>query len=107
MKKIHNELQEKYKQNFLKVRELVNEFDPLGLIKSGSPKNEYDCLTEKLISAVYNQRTTDEILNLLVHELEDHFGLDELDSITEPYRSTFFRSADTMIKGLNNLILPD
>ncbi len=43
--KMDKELKSKYKKDFAALTELVNAFDPCGLIKVGAPLDEYDCLT--------------------------------------------------------------
>jgi hypothetical protein len=40
----------KFKQDFDKAQSFVNDFDPCGLIYSGAPNDEYDCLTTQLKS---------------------------------------------------------
>jgi hypothetical protein len=40
MNKTNAELKSKYKGDFLKVRFLVNQFDPCGLTYHGSPEDE-------------------------------------------------------------------
>jgi len=48
--KMSKELKSKYKKDFATLTELVNDFDPCGLIKSGASIDEYDCLTQQLLS---------------------------------------------------------
>jgi len=69
------ELKSKYKKDFAALTELVNAFDPCGLIKVGAPLDEYDCLTQQLLSYIYNKRTRQEIKELIIKEVDEHFGM--------------------------------
>ncbi len=55
------ELKLKYENDFNKNRQHVNEFDPVGLIKSGAPIDEYDCITNKILSKLYSKTPREEI----------------------------------------------
>ena len=50
---MNRELKAKYKQDFKKVSSLINEFDLCGLIKGGAPSEEYDCLTDQILSLIH------------------------------------------------------
>ena len=68
------ELKSKYNKNdFATLTELVNDFDPCGLIKGDAPLDEYDCLTQHLLSYIYNNRTPQEIKDLIIHEVDEHY----------------------------------
>ncbi len=69
------ELNSKYKVDFKQLQELVNSFDPISLIEGGAPDDEYDCLTEQILSYVYKKKTKTEMEDLVRHEIEHHFGL--------------------------------
>jgi hypothetical protein len=49
------EFKQKYKTDFAVLTELVNSFDPCGLIKGEAPSDEYDCLIQQILSAIYNK----------------------------------------------------
>ena len=53
---MNNGLKRKYKKDFAVLTELINSFDPCGLIGGGTPKDEYDCLAQQLISFIYNKK---------------------------------------------------
>lgn len=73
------ELKLKYKAYFDRVQDFVNEFDPCGFIYSGAPIDEYHCLTNQLLSSIYNSKTRTEIKELILHEIEHHFGTPDLE----------------------------
>ena len=63
-----------WKTDFGSIRELVNEWDPFNLIKIGSPKEEYDNLSFKILSGLRNGKSDDELKKDLIALLEDDFG---------------------------------
>jgi hypothetical protein len=73
--KMVNTLSSKYKKDIATITELVDAFDPCGLIKSGSPPDEYECLTQQLLSCIYNNKSAQEIKELIIHEVDHHFGM--------------------------------
>jgi hypothetical protein len=50
-------IKQKYKADFATLTELVNSFDPCGLISGGAPSDEYGSLTQQLLSSVYSKKT--------------------------------------------------
>jgi effector-binding domain-containing protein len=104
VKRHKTELKHKFKQDFNKVQEFVNEFDPCGLIYTGAPIDEYDCLTHQLLSAVYNGKTRIEIKDLILHEIEHHFGTLDLETLKEPYKTIFYNNLETLIDNLGSEI---
>jgi hypothetical protein len=75
-------LKTKYKNDFAAIRELVNAFDPCGLVGGGAPDDEYDCLTQQLIISLYDKKTKTEIRELILHEIEHHFGTSDLQTFS-------------------------
>lgn len=104
MNKYNIDLKHKYKDDFAIVQSFVNEFDPCGLIYSGAPIDEYDCLTTQLLSAIYNCKTRTEIKDLILHEIEYHFGTPDLNILDEPYKTNFFNDIETLIDKLGKHI---
>jgi hypothetical protein len=100
LKKEKQILRTKYKTDFEIAREFVNNFDPCGLIYSGAPFDEYDCLTNQLLSAVYNDKTRIEIKDLILHEIEHHFGTPDLETLDDPYKSKFYNDLEILINQL-------
>ena len=84
-KKINKLQNKKYESDFEGLRELVNSFDPLSLIDAGAPEDEYDSLTERILSYVYCEKTKIEMTNLVRHEIENNFGL----VISEEFKEKF------------------
>jgi hypothetical protein len=98
------DLKYKFKDDFIKVQEFVNEFDPCGLIYSGAPIDEYDCLTNQLLSATYSGKTRTEIKNLILHEIVQHFGTPDLDTLEEPFKTDFYNNIEKLIDKLEQNI---
>ena len=98
------DLKAKYKADFEKVQYFVNEFDPCGLIHSGAPIDEYDCLTSRLLSAAYTDKTRTEMKYLILHEIEHHFGEPNLEILDEPHKTNFYNDIEILIDKLEQLI---
>ena len=81
------ELKDKYKNEFDRVQKLINDFDPCGLIQSGAPYDEYDCLTNHLVGMTIKGTTIEELKTLITTEMTDHFGVEI--PTAEPYKSKF------------------
>jgi hypothetical protein len=88
-------------KDFETVRTLVNNFDPCGFIHLGAPIDEYDCLTNKILGHVYNKKNRQEIKDLILNEIEHHFGTPDLTILDEPYISDFYKSLDNLLDGLD------
>ncbi|MFI9548005.1 hypothetical protein ACIHAR_29545 [Streptomyces sp. NPDC052016] len=63
------------------LRHLLNEWDPIGV--ADDVQDEYDCMLAPLLQRLRERGDQTEIGAFLRHELEDHFGLDPLDSQPE------------------------
>lgn len=83
-------LKEKYKDLYPQVESLVNEWDPVGLIEGGAPKDEYDCISVQLIELLVQGKSSDEIYEFVMRELEDHFELG-IKSIGEEFKEKFIQ----------------
>jgi hypothetical protein len=70
----------KYKSDFKNIQNLVNSFDFCGLIESGAPINEYESLTNILISSLYNKKSKLEIENALINEIENYYGVGKIEN---------------------------
>ena len=62
-----------WETDFNLIREQVNEWDPCGLIESGSPKDEYDSLTFRILSGLINEKSDSEIKEGIIKLLETDF----------------------------------
>src|SRR5687768_1220878 len=98
------ELKEKYKADFEKVREYVNEFDPCGFIHFGAPIDEYDCLSNHLLSAVYQNKTRDETKTIILNEIEHHFGTPDLTIMLEAEKTEFYNDIEKLLEKLDQNI---
>jgi hypothetical protein len=66
---------ETYSQTYERVKVLVNEFDPCGLIALGAPDDEYDCLTNEIIHLLNESTTVQKIKDIVIKEIQEHFGV--------------------------------
>ena len=87
-----------YKFNFIKT--LLNEFDPCGLIHTGVPSNEYDCLTEKILSYITNKKSKSELINMINNEIKYRFG-----APTKPLNDNIKSQYNTEMDGFINQLL--
>ena len=58
------------------LRELLNAWDPIGVVRGGGPEDEYDCLITPMLDHLDGGAESPEVAAFLRFELEDHFGLD-------------------------------
>jgi hypothetical protein len=82
----NKESRKKYKDDFVIVQSLFNLLDPCGLIKSGSPIDEYDCLTTLILSVLYQNKSKQDIEDLIITELDHHFGTINKLEISDVFR---------------------
>ena len=62
------------KQRFAELRDLINEWDPIGLIDEGAPEDEYDCLVGPVLRHLEARTPVHEIAAFLDREMAEHFG---------------------------------
>lgn len=93
---MNKESKEKYKSDFILLSKYLNLFDPCGLIQNDPPENEYDSITQKLLSHIYNKKSRQEIKELIIHEVVHYFGT----NIGEKYENEFHSEIDKFINGL-------
>lgn len=91
------ELKIKYNNDFLKIRFLVNRFDPCKLIEAGALEDEYDSLTNKILSGLYNKIPRDEIRKGILHEIEYNFGIPILSEMEQYDRTKFSDDLETLL----------
>ena len=58
------------------LRDLLNEWDPIGVADEVDVEDEYDCLLAPLWSRLTRGTTRALLSDYLCSELRDHFGLD-------------------------------
>jgi hypothetical protein len=79
------ELIKKYKDDFVIIQSLFNLLDPCGLIQSGSPIDEYDCLTTQILSGLYQNKSNQDMEDLILTELDHHFGTISKSEISDAF----------------------
>jgi hypothetical protein len=94
--KMDKELKSKYKKDFATLTRLINDFDPCELIKGGAPLDEYDCLTQQLLSYIYNNRTRQEIKDMIIREVDEHFGMPVENDYEIQYHNQINKFIDTI-----------
>jgi hypothetical protein len=67
------------------LRDLVNAWDPIGLIELGSPPDEYDCVVESIMRLLEEGASTAQITEYVLKELPDHFGSPVLESSAKDF----------------------
>ena len=97
------ELKTKYKADYEKAQGFVNEFDPCGFIHFGGPIDEYDCLTSHLLSAVYSNKRRRELKQIILHEIEHHFGTPDVTIMVEPHKTQFYADIETLLDKLESM----
>ncbi|GAA1296053.1 hypothetical protein [Pseudonocardia xinjiangensis] len=55
--------------------ELLNAWDPIGVVGGGGPQDEYDCLISPILDRLEGGADAAELAVFLRSELESHFGL--------------------------------
>jgi hypothetical protein len=88
------DLKIKYNNDFTIVRDLFNSFDPCGLIQGGAPIDEYDCLTTQILSGLYQIKSKQELANLIITELDHHFGTIDKSKISDNFKFEMDRFID-------------
>lgn len=69
-----DEVKSKFSEDFLKLREIVNNHDPIGLIEIGCPIDEYDPEVKTIIVKLDLAKTEEDIHNLIFNEFTEWFG---------------------------------
>lgn len=83
--------------NIARLTVLMNDFDPCGLIGLGAPPDEYDCLTHQIFSFIQKNKSRNEIKELILHEIEHHFGWSGISNIEEPYKIKFLNDLENFL----------
>ncbi|WP_017811960.1 hypothetical protein [Paenibacillus shenyangensis] len=84
---------------FLELREIVNRFDPVSLVKNGAPDDEHDRLTTEILELLL-QESMEEIRDLLIN-CNVWYGYDPND-IKEEYRERYNQKIDQTHKDILN-----
>ena len=65
------------RERWAQLQGIVNEWDPIGVMDDPNwSRDEYDCLVGPLMRLLENSASHVEIVNILRHEIQGHFGLD-------------------------------
>jgi len=57
------------------MTEMVNAWDPIGLIEMGAPLDEYDCVVGDVMRALERKDSPEQLAVFLAAHIADHFGL--------------------------------
>jgi hypothetical protein len=84
------------------LRTFVNEFDPCGLIALGSPIDEYDYLTNKILGLSHRGESRDKIKETILFELNNYFG-EDIGSLKESYKEEFHKALGKLLDNIQPL----
>ena len=87
-----------YQEIFDKTRRLVNEWDPCSLIKSGAPPDEYDSLTNKLLSGVINQIDKNILQSDIINLLNNYYGTPDFNELSKEKQNRIKKDIDELIE---------
>ena len=68
---------------FQEVKDIINKYDPIGLLKMSSPVNEYDPECEMIVPKLIKANNIDEVHDMVYNTFVDMFNSPE-DDITGP-----------------------
>lgn len=57
------------------LRDLLNAWDPIGVVADGGPQDEYDCLIAPMLDELSSGAGPAGLAAFLRRELDEHFGL--------------------------------
>jgi hypothetical protein len=66
--------EERRRQRWRELRDLVNARDPIGLIASRAPQDEYECLVGPVLLVLEQGASQEAIVSYLADDCRDHFG---------------------------------
>lgn len=79
------QFKEQWKKDFGELTCIVNEWDPMGLIRGGAPDDEFESLTMSLLSKLYQGKNRNELESFIIERLKEEFDLDIL-NLKEEYK---------------------
>jgi hypothetical protein len=86
---------------FNKIRAIVNEFDPCNLIHFGAPLDEYDDLTNLIISHYQDKKSKVELKTIIIDRIENYFGCLELVSMNLENKTRFMRDLEIILNEID------
>lgn len=81
-----------------KTRQLVNEWDPCSFIEAGAPKDEYDALTNKILSGVINQIEPAHLRNEVIEILDNYYGTPVFDELSTQNQEILKKDIEELIE---------
>lgn len=77
------------------LRDLINAWDPIGLIEVGCPPDEYECVVGPIMRILEQGAPTVHITEYVLKEFPDHFGVPvpELSAASFATRASYWFSA--------------
>lgn len=63
------------KQIMREMRDLINQWDPIGLLEMGAPDDEYECLVGPVLTRLSKRSSPQDLAVWLKSHITDHFGL--------------------------------
>ena len=60
--------------------DLIDQWDPVGLLKRGAPKDEYECMVGPVLSHLERGTSADQLAAWLHSYIADHFGVSSGDA---------------------------
>jgi len=89
------EVKKEWTRQYRELEKIVNEWDPVGLIRGGAPDDEYDCLTTQILYLLHKGKNAEELREFILAELDEHFGYG-LNCIRIEYRDKFLDSCNSI-----------
>jgi hypothetical protein len=71
------------RQRWRQLRDLACGWDPIGVIPSGAPRDEYDCLIAPILRLLETGASEKEITQFLADQMKNHFGLKNVSDTQE------------------------
>jgi hypothetical protein len=63
------------RRRWREMTEMVNGWDPIGLIEMGAPLDEYDCVVGDVMRALERKDSPEQLATFLAAHIAEHFGL--------------------------------
>jgi hypothetical protein len=57
------------------LQDLIDQWDPVGLLRIGAPPDEYDCLAAPMLGRLAKSATASELSEWLTSYCKEHFGV--------------------------------
>jgi hypothetical protein len=69
------------RRRWREMTEMVNAWDPVGLLQGGAPLDEYDCLVGDVMRGLERRDSPKQLATFLAAHIADHFGLPPSDPL--------------------------